>query len=416
MDRFKEYLESDTFDVFEVEDVELDEAAGAMKGLTGDIKSRVLQRMGGEHSEVDDSGGKIEHPTHLRKQLHQAADSGRVAVVHVDGKPVVGMSSAGSKGVYKVHSSGDERMGKQISRQRPGTGRYYGGTYVKPEYHHYVETDVGKNTALGAVEDHLHKNFNAGSDDKMDLYKNHHVEVKSIMPDKIRIQKVGERGKIRPEMQTNYRLGKVRGDLDYRNQRVTSNTPAGDIEGLKDRAATALAKKHLGDMGSPAQKAKELHDQVGKHIASGDYKNATRAAEALHNHIRNSGISSENPDVKAYADSLKNLAGGYSWGKQRARERMKEIRDKHSKNEHLIPSVFDALDSLTESSEDVEALADIFSDYGLDSRLSTAMARKIVADSKHKELTVADIEAVLKKQVHDSKKMKRIAQAAYDAL
>ena len=424
MDSFKERLDTG-FDVFEIEEgveiyeeiEEIDEAAGAMKGLTGNIKKALLYKMGGEHSEVD-APGKVEHPTHLRKQLHQAADSGRVAVVHVDGKPVIGMSNAGPKGVYNVHSSGEERMGKERTDRRHGTGRMYGSTYVKPEYRTHTQTDVGKNTALAAIEDHLHQKHNAGSDDKMDLYKNHSVEVKSYMPDKIRMGKVDQRSKNRPEMQHNQKYGSSTAETrDYNSQKTVSKTPAGDMSGPRRRAEMTLAKKHLGDLGSPGTQAKELHDAVGRHIASGDYKNATRAAEALHNHIRNSGISKENSDIGSYATNLKDLRSRSSWGKDRARDRLKDIRDKYKKNESLIPSVFRTLDVLYEAhSEDMEALTDIFDEYGIDNRLAKAIAKVIVAGARHKEPSVVDIETVLKKHVHDPKKLKRIAQAAYDAL
>ena len=159
------------------------------------------------------------------------------------------------------------------------------------------------------------------------------------------------------------------------------------------------------------------YDEIGKHIASGDSKKAARAAEELQNHIRNSGIGTENPDISHYASELKDLRGSSSWGKERSRERIKNMRAKYGKNESLIPEVFKTLDMLSEAhSGDAEALVDIFDEYGLDNRLAQAMARKIVSDGKHKELSVGDIEAVLKKQVHDPKKLKRIAQAAYDAL
>jgi hypothetical protein len=424
MDSFKERL--GTFDVFEIEDgteiyedtEDIDEAAGAMKGLTGNIKKALLGKMGGENSHVGETG-RIEHPTHLRKHLQQAADSGHVSVVHVDGKPVVGMSNAGPKGVYNVHSSGDERMGKTKEERRHGTGRMYGQTYVPPEYSRHTQTDVGKNTALGAIEDHLHKNFNAGSEDKMDLYKNHSVEVKSYLPDKIRMAKVDQRAKDRPNMQYNQKYGSSTDETrPYNAQRTTSKTPTGDVSGLRRRAAMTLAKKHLGDLGSPANKAKELHDELGRHLASGDSKSASRAADALQSHIRNSGLGSENSDIKSYASDLKDLSGvSGNWGKERARERLKGMRTKYGKNESLIPEVFRTLDVLYEGhSGDTEALTDIFNEYGIDNRLAQAMARKIVADGKHKELSLKDVEAVLQKNVHDPRKLKRISQAAYDAL
>jgi ribosomal protein L37AE/L43A len=300
----EEYVATDLqgidFDNIDLESFE--EGIGNLKGLSKHLIQTITQRGGGENSAVQ-SSGKIKSNSELHKHIHAAIKAGQTAVVYKNGKPVsaVHPSSYGSK--YNV--SNDTKEQSQSKSKYIKSTRYTAG-----RTHRYEDPEFGSRDAIDHATRIVHGNAEPN-------YKDHNVEVKSYAVDKNREALHQKRSDNRPDMQYNTvkrtpaevaaerAKGRYYVDIDTNSRKETSMTPAGSFDKIKDAAALRLARLKLGDKGSPVHKAMELHDQLGKHLASGNSEAARKTANELSDHIRQSGLHKEHRDIERYADSLK---------------------------------------------------------------------------------------------------------------
>lgn len=292
--------EYDIIDLEEITESELDEGAGNLSGLPNHIiKAAVSRASAGKDSEVE-SSGRIKNASALKKHIHDAMEKGHAAVVHVDGKPVKAVVSkgawGGSRPSYEVHNDKDIETQREAITPRP---RRIGGKMHYSPTHYYDNPSHNKGEALNKM---IHAA--TGGEDK-DVFKNKHIEVKTIKPDLERRKKAGERQSNRPNMRTVYDDPK-----NYKGK--TSTTHVGDdLKGIKDAAAMKLAGKKLAGKSSASAEAEKLHTELGKHLASGNAREAQRAIENLRVHIQTHGLKNTEDKKKEYAKSLQDLKSHY---------------------------------------------------------------------------------------------------------
>ena len=324
---YKEETElEETFELYDL--TELNEGAGSLKGLPKHMISSIVTKVhGGENSPVEDHGKSPNH-SHLRTTLSKAMSSGKVAVVHVNGKPVsaVHISSDDARPKYGV---GDETSNRSITRtqQMHNTGKYdrRQGKYIAPKYSEYQSPHHSKEEALhrvmGTIEKHTGDLTDKGT------YKKHNIEIKTYGRDANRAKVHSDRIANKPKMQANY-VNYAAGEHRpmYTDKKTTSRTPAGDMSGIKSKALDKMADKHVVDSSSPKTKATELHAALGKAIAAGDTKQAKAHMDELDRHVRQSGLDATSPTRTRYKDAVKDLRdkGGYS--KDYSREKLKDMK------------------------------------------------------------------------------------------
>jgi hypothetical protein len=307
-----------------LEDEELEEGVGTLKGLTKHIMKAVTGRGGGEHSEVQ-STGKLSNAADLYRHVAHAVKNGHTAVVFKNGQPVAAAHPATdnytAQAKYNVHTHDSQKTSR--ASRKTGGGKYVRGKYVPPHYYHYDEPNYGQRDAVNHVSNIVHGDEQGNKD----FYKKHHIEVRSYATDQAREQKSKERRANRPLMQTNYAKGMSRTKYsDRSDSNVTSHTPAGKFDNIKQAAATKLAVQKLGHLDTPLKRAQELHAELGKHIASGDHASARRTLSTLDDHIREHGIKAEHPKIKDYADTLTGYDSDSKWNRER-REKMRAGSD-----------------------------------------------------------------------------------------
>jgi hypothetical protein len=333
----QEYLAStELFEVFDLTDDELeilDEATGALAGLNTHLKKLVTSHMGGENSAVTETG-RLSNKSGLHRAILAGMEKGHVVVVHKNGKPVAAVhpaSNYGSRPEFGIHN-GESKETQTERKLMHGTGKWNPRLkrHIPSEYSTHQNPNYTKGDALSRAMGLAH----GSSDGDKDHYKEHHIEVKTFAPDQNRISTAKKRNLAAPKMQANYvnknEAEKAKDKSPYASdKKQTSTTPAGKMDDIVDTAAKKLAKKTLGDKGSPAEKAKQLHAEIGKHIEAGDHKAAREKMSELDDHIRSQGLGKENGDIESYASALadlqrdkKNGYGGYS------KERLKRIRDR----------------------------------------------------------------------------------------
>lgn len=329
---------------FEIVDFSLDESAGNLSGLSKHLMKTITNNMmAGENSKVV-SSGPIKNASNMKQHIHQALENGHVPVVHVDGKPVkavVPSSTYGARPEYRLHDTDGEKPAKEYHAGRTfraGGRVHHSGSY---EYTNPRPT-YGKGDAIN-------KMIHAATGGDKDAFKNKNIEVKAVAVDRERVKKHNQRVKNRPEMQSNY-VNAVPSDdkkkLTYSgDKKETSRTPAGDgLKGIKDAAAIRLAKKKLGD--KPNAEAEKLHAEIGKHIASGNYKEAHKAIRSLQGHIEAHGLETSQDKINDYAKNLKDLKGTY--GRDYAKKNLERLRNE---SEEYDDDIIEALDSLIEQIE-----------------------------------------------------------------
>jgi hypothetical protein len=310
------YFVLDLHDMDLNEDFEdIDEGAGNLKGLSKHILKQITHLGGGEHSDVTVHGANLKNAAEVQHRLGRALKAGQVGVVFHNGKPI---------SAIHPHTGYDKGMNIHTAESPVSHKKWeYGG---KRRGSYERETPVwAHRDALAHVGYMTDKHV--GADD----YKGHHIEVKGYSPDTQRAAKNATRDKNRPSMQTNYvkrtpaeYAAAKKKDYWASDHKVTSKTPAGDLSKYKHAAAVKLATQKLGDKGSPLSKAQKLHAELGKHLESGNHKEASRVASELEGHIRRSGISKEDSDINRYARSLERGGRGDEWEKRNRAEMRKE--------------------------------------------------------------------------------------------
>jgi hypothetical protein len=262
--------ESDIEYMLESGDDELIEAAGALAGLPTKVIKRLTSphyAPAGENSDVEKSG-RLNSEGAMRKSIDQGLKNGKHVVVHVNGKFHKAISSefgkeTGTRENFHVHDENGKNAHPETVKgtRNVGTYTYQSATFSK-----------------GKAIDHV-----AASTHGEDFFKNNHVEVHHIGPDAARLKKQNDRANARPDLRD----------------------PSG-LKKIRTAAAEKLAHKYVPDS-DDYQKLKDLHAELGKHIASGSSTGARQTLKKLSDHIGDKGIDPTSLKRDSYVSALHDL-------------------------------------------------------------------------------------------------------------
>lgn len=308
----------------------LNEGAGSLEPFPNHIKKTITKGGGGENSEVDHLGRASSY-SNLKGHINNAMKSGKVLVVHHNGKPIASTHTTsdhyGGRAKYGVQDH-ENTLTATRSVQRHGTGKWDNRTkkYIPSEYSSHQDTHHSKDEAIHKVLRVVQKHTGEHDIEHKDTYKHHNIELKTVAADQDRVNTSARRRANKPAMQDNHvKNGEDR--WGYKNVRKTSSTPAGSFDKIKKHALNKMVDKHVDDKDNPHEQAHQIHQKLSDALHAGDSKAVLKHTNDLADHVRNKGIDHDSFDKSRYKSALSDLRNK-NYGTDYARKTIKDLKDK----------------------------------------------------------------------------------------
>lgn len=297
----------ETYIITNLENIELNEDVGNLKGLSKHLMHVITKNKGGDQSDVIDHGRVNSHSKFKSTLSNAMKDHNSVHVVYHNDKPIGALhttyAATGIRSEYGVDSANKTET-RSTSEKVPGSGPYKEHTYQTTTHN----KDQALTHMLYTIASH-HAN-NADMTDKQ-TYKDHNFSIKSFKQDKNRKQKQIDRKEARPDLGND------------------------TLKKIKSSAIDKMADKHVSSSG-PYDKTKELHAAIGKAIEDKNYDALRNRLHDLDHHINyDNAFEDDSYDKRKYKNAINNISTKSDWYKDLGRKALKKLKDKGSIKEEL---------------------------------------------------------------------------------